>query len=117
AFRGEPARGPVPSALRAGGRRCRRRHLHPASPDRKGLLHGPSGERRMSAATSTAQVERQIEQFRNNFAIVREEVSRIIVGNDDNIVGIMTCLLARGHVLLEGIPGIGKTKLVQTLAD
>ncbi len=71
----------------------------------------------MSAATSTAQVERQIEQFRKNFSIVREEVFRIIVGNDDNIVGIMTCLLARGHVLLEGIPGIGKTKLVQTLAD
>lgn len=71
----------------------------------------------MSAVTSTAQVERQIEQFRKSFGIVREEVSRIIVGNDDNIVGIMTCLLARGHVLLEGIPGIGKTKLVQTLAD
>ena len=67
----------------------------------------------MSAVT----VERQIEQFRENFRVVREEVSRIIVGNDDNIVGIMTCLLARGHVLLEGIPGIGKTKLVQTLAD
>jgi len=71
----------------------------------------------MSAATSTEQVERQIEQFRKSFAIVQEEVSRVIVGNEDNIVGIMTCLLARGHVLLEGIPGIGKTKLVQTLAD
>jgi MoxR-like ATPase len=71
----------------------------------------------MSAATSTEQVELQIEQFRKSFAIVREEVSRVIVGNEDNIVGIMTCLLARGHVLLEGIPGIGKTKLVQTLAD
>ncbi|HZP85552.1 MAG TPA: MoxR family ATPase [Burkholderiales bacterium] len=67
----------------------------------------------MSAVT----VERQIEQFRKNFDIVREEVSRIIVGNEDNIIGIMTCLLVRGHVLLEGIPGIGKTKLVQTLAD
>jgi MoxR-like ATPase len=62
-------------------------------------------------------VGRQVEQFRNNFRIVRDEVSRIIVGNEDNILGIMTCLLARGHVLLEGIPGIGKTKLVQTLAD
>ena len=60
----------------------------------------------MTAAT----VDRQIEQFRENFRIVRVEVSRVIVG-------IMTCLLARGHVLLEGIPGIGKTKLVQTLAD
>jgi MoxR-like ATPase len=62
-------------------------------------------------------VGRQVEQFRENFRIVRDEVSRIIVGNEDNIIGIMTCLLARGHVLLEGIPGIGKTKLVQTLAD
>ena len=67
----------------------------------------------MTAAT----VDRQIEQFRENFRIVRVEVSRVIVGNEENIVGIMTCLLARGHVLLEGIPGIGKTKLVQTLAD
>jgi MoxR-like ATPase len=66
---------------------------------------------------STATVDRQVQQFRDNFRLVREEVSRVIVGNDDNIVGIMTCLLARGHVLLEGIPGIGKTKLVQTLAD
>ena len=66
---------------------------------------------------STATVDRQVQQFRDNFRVVREEVSRVIVGNDDNIVGIMTCLLARGHVLLEGIPGIGKTKLVQTLAD
>jgi MoxR-like ATPase len=66
---------------------------------------------------NTATVDRQVQQFRDSFRIVREEVSRVIVGNDDNIVGIMTCLLARGHVLLEGIPGIGKTKLVQTLAD
>ena len=65
----------------------------------------------------TVAVERQVELFRHNFRIVRDEVSRIIVGNQDNIVGIMSCLLARGHVLLEGIPGIGKTKLVQTLAD
>jgi len=62
-------------------------------------------------------VGRQVEQFQQNFRVVRDEVSRIIVGNEDNIVGIMTCLLSRGHVLLEGIPGIGKTKLVQTLAD
>jgi len=62
-------------------------------------------------------VERQIQRFRDNFGVVREQVSRVIVGNEDNIVGIMTCLLVRGHVLLEGIPGIGKTKLVQTLAD
>ena len=65
----------------------------------------------------TIAVERQVAVFQDNFRLVRDEVSRVIVGNRDNIVGIMTCLLARGHVLLEGIPGIGKTKLVQTLAD
>ncbi|HVY07986.1 MAG TPA: MoxR family ATPase [Burkholderiales bacterium] len=61
--------------------------------------------------------ERQIEDFRQQFLAVRDEVSRVIVGNEDIVAGVMTCLLARGHVLLEGIPGVGKTKLVQTLAD
>jgi MoxR-like ATPase len=65
----------------------------------------------------TVTVAQRVEVFRQNFRLVRDEVSRIIVGNQDNIVGIMACLLARGHVLLEGIPGIGKTRLVQTLAD
>jgi len=66
---------------------------------------------------STVEVDRRIEQFQKNMRLVRTEVSRVIVGNDDVIDGVMTCLLARGHVLLEGIPGVGKTKLVQTLAD
>jgi len=62
-------------------------------------------------------VERQVEQFRDRFKRVTDEVSRIIVGNDDVVASVMTCLLVKGHVLLEGIPGVGKTKLVQTLAD
>jgi len=66
---------------------------------------------------STVEVDRRIEQFQKNMRLVRTEVSRVIVGNDAVIDGVMTCLLARGHVLLEGIPGVGKTKLVQTLAD
>jgi len=62
-------------------------------------------------------VERRIEEFRDHFKRVSEEVSRIIVGNEEVVAGVMTCLLVKGHVLLEGIPGVGKTKLVQTLAD
>ena len=62
-------------------------------------------------------VERRVEEFRDHFRRVCEEVSRVIVGNDEVIAGVMTCLLVKGHVLLEGIPGVGKTKLVQTLAD
>ncbi|MFN9389272.1 MAG: AAA family ATPase, partial [Betaproteobacteria bacterium] len=66
---------------------------------------------------TTATLDSRIQQFQDNFRTVREEVSRVIVGNQEVIAGVMTCLLARGHVLLEGIPGVGKTKLVQTLAD
>ena len=66
---------------------------------------------------STVAVDRQIQAFREQFLLVRDEISRVIVGNEEIIAGVMTCLLARGHVLLEGIPGVGKTKLVQTMAD
>ncbi|HZP91579.1 MAG TPA: MoxR family ATPase [Burkholderiales bacterium] len=62
-------------------------------------------------------VDRQIDAFRSRFQQVREEIGRVIVGNEDVVANVMTCLLARGHVLLEGIPGVGKTRLVQTMAD
>jgi MoxR-like ATPase len=64
-----------------------------------------------------ANVEQRIEDFQAKFRGAREQIARIIVGNDDVIQGIITCLLARGHGLLEGIPGVGKTKLVQACAD
>ncbi|MEQ1881625.1 MAG: MoxR family ATPase [Burkholderiales bacterium] len=64
-----------------------------------------------------AVVERQINDFKQQFFRVREEIGRVIVGNDDVVSAVMACLLVRGHVLLEGIPGVGKTKLVQTMAD
>ena len=62
-------------------------------------------------------IEEAISHFDERYEVVQREMSRVIVGNKDVISGIMTCLLTRGHVLLEGIPGLGKTKIVQTLAD
>src|SRR2546425_9692522 len=47
---------------------------------------------------------------------VRREISKIIVGQQDVIDGVLICLLASGHVLLEGVPGLGKTTLLRTLA-
>ncbi len=61
--------------------------------------------------------ERQIDQFQQQFRLVLTEVGKRIVGHHEINEGILTSLLANGHVLLEGIPGLGKTKLVQTLAD
>ena len=47
---------------------------------------------------------------------VRAEISKIIVGQQDVVDGVLICLLAGGHVLLEGVPGLGKTTLLRTLA-
>jgi len=47
---------------------------------------------------------------------VRREISKVIVGQEDVVEGVLICLLASGHVLLEGVPGLGKTTLLRTLA-
>jgi MoxR-like ATPase len=48
--------------------------------------------------------------------LVRSEISKIIVGQQDVVDGVLICLLAGGHVLLEGVPGLGKTTLLRTLS-
>jgi MoxR-like ATPase len=58
-----------------------------------------------------------IDQFREKFTRVTNEVGKRIVGNEEIVSGTVTALLAGGHVLLEGIPGVGKTSLVHTLSD
>ncbi len=62
-------------------------------------------------------VEQSIDQFRERFTRITAEVGRRIVGHADIVNGTVTSLLSGGHVLLEGIPGVGKTSLVHTLAD
>src|ERR1700719_1934773 len=47
---------------------------------------------------------------------VRREIAKVIVGQDDVVEGVLICLLAAGHVLLEGVPGLGKTTLLRTMA-
>ena len=62
-------------------------------------------------------IEKEIGEFHKQYEAVQQEIGRVIVGNREVIGSILSCLLTRGHVLLEGIPGLGKTKIVQTLAD
>jgi len=66
--------------------------------------------------TATA-VAQHIDLFRERFVKITQEVGRRIVGHEDIVTFTVTSLLAGGHVLLEGIPGVGKTSLVHTLAD
>src|SRR5881392_2000459 len=67
--------------------------------------------------TTTAAVGPSIDQFRDRFLRITQEVGRRIVGHEEVVNLTVTSLLAGGHVLLEGIPGVGKTSLVHTLAD
>jgi MoxR-like ATPase len=66
---------------------------------------------------TTAAVAQQIDAFRERFTRITQEVGRRIVGHEDIVKFTVTSLLGGGHVLLEGIPGVGKTSLVHTLAD
>src|SRR5246500_3305217 len=47
---------------------------------------------------------------------VRDEIGKVIVGQTNVVDGVLICLLSGGHVLLEGVPGLGKTTLLRTLA-
>jgi MoxR-like ATPase len=62
-------------------------------------------------------VDSQAEDFRKQYEQVREMVGRVIVGHGEIVDGVLTAMLCGGHCLLEGVPGLGKTMLVRTLAD
>src|SRR6516162_3112389 len=62
------------------------------------------------------QPEAALQLATKQLKLVREEIGRIIVGQQDVVDGVLICLLAGGHVLLEGVPGLGKTTLLRTLS-
>jgi MoxR-like ATPase len=62
-------------------------------------------------------VENQCREFRELFDRLRAEVGKVIVGHADIVDGVILTLFCGGHVLLEGVPGLGKTLLVRTLAS
>ncbi len=57
------------------------------------------------------------EQLQSTLRAIEAEISKVIVGHKDIIRGVLITMLAGGHVLLEGVPGLGKTILVRALAD
>src|SRR5690242_2352226 len=62
-------------------------------------------------------LKQELELFRVDFRQLRQEIAKIIVGQESIIDGVLTGLIAGGHVLLEGVPGLGKTLMVRTLAS
>ena len=62
-------------------------------------------------------VEDQVQQFRTKFHRIKVEVQKRIIGQDDVVEDILICLFANGHALIEGVPGLGKTRMIQTLSE
>jgi MoxR-like ATPase len=62
-------------------------------------------------------MQQRAEEFRQRYKRIREEIGKVIVGHGDIVDGVLTCLFVGGHALLEGVPGLGKTLLVRTLAQ
>src|SRR5438876_3458896 len=79
----------------------------------------------MSAATTTTpavpgvdpQVHQLCEEFRRDYRSVQAEIAKAIVGHEEIVDGVLTCLFVGGHALLEGVPGLGKTALIRSLAQ
>lgn len=65
---------------------------------------------------STAEVTAAAERFRADYKAVRDQIGRAVVGHSHIVDGVLVCLFAGGHALLEGVPGIGKTLLIRSLS-
>jgi len=61
-------------------------------------------------------LESSLAHFRDRFARLKSEVQKVIIGQDEILEATVIAMIAGGHVVLEGVPGLGKTLLVRSLA-
>ncbi len=66
--------------------------------------------------TDADRAREEVSEFQKQIGALREEIARVIVGNREVVDGVLSCMLGSSHALLEGVPGLGKTMLVRTLA-
>ena len=61
--------------------------------------------------------QRRAKRLVQGCQLVREQLSQVVVGQDDVVEQLLIAILARGHCLLEGVPGLAKTLMVRSLAE
>ena len=89
-----------------------------ANDEKNGGPQSDSGAAPPAAQTDqTMTAEQKIDRFQKAFHSIKEEMQKIIVGCDEVIEDVLTCFFAGGNVLIESLPGLGKTLIAKTLAD
>jgi MoxR-like ATPase len=63
------------------------------------------------------EIRKRVDSYVGKFRALKAEIARVIVGQEEIVEGTLFALMAGGHVLLEGVPGLGKTLLVRTLGE
>ena len=71
----------------------------------------------MTEAQDSVAIEERAQQLTRRVTVLREEIGRSILGQETLIENLLTAVLAGGHALLEGLPGLGKTRLVKSMAE
>ncbi|HMN97492.1 MAG TPA: AAA family ATPase [Phycisphaerales bacterium] len=66
---------------------------------------------------ANAPIESAAERFRRDFLATKAEIRKAVVGHEEIVDGVLICLFAGGHALLEGVPGLGKTLLIRSLSQ
>ncbi|MBL9118683.1 MAG: AAA family ATPase [Phycisphaerae bacterium] len=71
----------------------------------------------MAESTASGSVISSPDRFRSDYERTKKEIQKVVVGHANIIDGVLVCLFAGGHALLEGVPGLGKTLLIRSLAQ
>ncbi len=70
----------------------------------------------VSEQVNREELKKEVNDYQKRFDAIKNEISKIFIGQEDMVGALIESLLSNGHVLLEGIPGVGKTLLIRTLA-
>lgn len=71
----------------------------------------------MNKFSNTPNDLKLVEELQSSIKAIKNELSKVIIGQDEIIQNLLTSLLAKGHCLLVGVPGLAKTLIIKTLAD
>src|SRR5579862_1764074 len=66
--------------------------------------------------SNEAELQAEMNQFKEDFLRIKSEVGKVIVGQERVVEAVITAIITGGNVLLEGVPGLGKTELVKALS-